>query len=473
MARATVSYSASASSVPVPLLSCSPRWCSRTPPDTSPSRRERRFLVFAGGWLVALWILASLLGRQPPLKTALLRCAPHCPASVFTVGSATTSPVAVRDAIIVALAAVVVGTPLLVIRRERASALPLRRAIAPVWLISIVTGLTGVLYYGSVILGLGDSPQLAAVFVATAATIPLAILFGLAAERLSMGKVLAGLVNDLAERPKADPEALISAALDDPSLRIAYRRPGRLAYVNAAGEAVPPAPEGRAMTLIDRRGRPIAAVSYSPELDALEQFIHAAAAAAMMRLEQTHLEAELKASTAELEASRARLMDVAHAERERLERDLHDGVQQQLTALRISLDLAAETAMEDPVSTERALEALGRRMDETLEAVRSLARGIYPALLRRSGLTTALQSAARASPIPATVRARRIGRYPEAIEVAVYFCCLEALQNVAKHTADEMPPPRSRCGRTDQVSASRYVTLGSASIQTERGSVGA
>ena len=141
-----------------------------------------------------------------------------------------------------------------------------------------------------------------------------------------------------------------------------------------------------------------------------------------------HLESELRASLQDLRASRARLEQAADAERRRIERDLHDGAQQRLVALRIKLELAAER-MDDP----ELLRGLGADVEEALDEIRDLARGIYPAPLADRGLVEGLRAAALRSPLPTTVLAAGVRRYPREIESAAYFCCLEALQNAAKH----------------------------------------
>jgi signal transduction histidine kinase len=207
--------------------------------------------------------------------------------------------------------------------------------------------------------------------------------------------------------------------------------------VNSLGEPVDPEHRrpGRSVAWIERDSQRIAAVIYDSDLSDQEPFIHAAGAAAMMRLERAQLIADLKASAADVAASRSRLVETAYAERQRFERDLHDGVQQDLVALRIKLDLAGEALREDPVRGQQMLTALGRHMDDVLETLRSLARGIYPALLDRQGLVPALESAARRSPLPVSVEAH-IDRYPVDTEAAVYFACLEALQNAMKHAGD-------------------------------------
>jgi signal transduction histidine kinase len=123
----------------------------------------------------------------------------------------------------------------------------------------------------------------------------------------------------------------------------------------------------------------------------------------------------------------------ADRERQRIERDLHDGAQQSLVALRIRLELAGELLRESPVGAERVLGELGAEVDAALEQVRSLARGIYPSVLSDRGLRDALRAAALRSPVRNTVDMDGIGRYPREIETAIYFCCLEAMQNAMKH----------------------------------------
>jgi len=172
-----------------------------------------------------------------------------------------------------------------------------------------------------------------------------------------------------------------------------------------------------------------------------------ASSAARLRREKTDLEARLAATRsdlastradlattrADLAASRTRLVDAAYAERQRIERDLHDSVQQQLVGVRIKLELASEEVGREPAAGRRMIDSIGRQMDEVLETLRSLARGIYPAVLHERGLGEALKSAGRRSPSPVSVRVTGIGRHASEVEIAVYFSCLEAMQNVAKH----------------------------------------
>jgi signal transduction histidine kinase len=136
----------------------------------------------------------------------------------------------------------------------------------------------------------------------------------------------------------------------------------------------------------------------------------------------------------ELRASRQRLVTAQDEERRRIERNIHDGAQQQLVALAVRLRLALGLVGKDEDRERRLLEELHAEAERTLEDLRDLARGIYPPLLADEGLPAALQAQARRSPVPAVVEADGVGRHPPEVEAAVYFCCLEALQNAAKYS---------------------------------------
>ena len=144
---------------------------------------------------------------------------------------------------------------------------------------------------------------------------------------------------------------------------------------------------------------------------------------------------ELRRKNDELRASRARVVAAADAERRRIERDLHDGAQQQLTCLSVQLLMAAKLAGHDP-DLASLLEQLGGEVRDTARELRSLAHGIYPPLLRANGLADALFAAASHCPLPTRVQAGSLGRYPADVEAAVYFCCLEAMQNACKHAGE-------------------------------------
>jgi signal transduction histidine kinase len=146
---------------------------------------------------------------------------------------------------------------------------------------------------------------------------------------------------------------------------------------------------------------------------------------------------QLRRQAAELQASRTRIVAAADCERRRIERNLHDGAQQRLTALAIKLSLACELAESHDDRVREVLAELRTDVRETADELRCLAHGIYPPVLAESGLPAALSAVARRSTLPTTVHAAPIGRYPAETEAAVYFCCLEAIQNACKHAGDE------------------------------------
>jgi signal transduction histidine kinase len=149
-------------------------------------------------------------------------------------------------------------------------------------------------------------------------------------------------------------------------------------------------------------------------------------------LRNVRLTAELQAKVVELRASRRRLVRAQDEERRKIERNLHDGAQQQLVALSVQLALLERLA-EDPARVRDLASQLEGGVRDALEDLRDLARGIYPPLLADKGLAVALEAQARRAVVSTIVEPDRIGRYPRDVEAAVYFCALEAMQNVAKY----------------------------------------
>lgn len=145
---------------------------------------------------------------------------------------------------------------------------------------------------------------------------------------------------------------------------------------------------------------------------------------------------QLRQQALDLQASRARIVSAADAERRRIERDLHDGAQQYLVAMAVKLRLAEQLATKDPAKARAMLDQLTGDIDHAVEELRNLAHGIYPPLLSNRGLREALRAASRRATLPAAIIADGIGRYTPEVEAAVYFCCVEALQNAAKHAGN-------------------------------------
>jgi signal transduction histidine kinase len=205
------------------------------------------------------------------------------------------------------------------------------------------------------------------------------------------------------------------------------------------GEDEPPdIPEATEVIPVRHRGELLGAIAVSvPAADPLtpeqERMLSELAAQGGLVLRNVGLTAELRARLEELQRSRQRLVAAQDEERRRIERNLHDGAQQQLIALTVKARLAQQLAERDPGKSAGLFGDIQRDAESALDDLRDLARGIYPPLLADRGLGAALEAQARKAPIPVTVDVVANTRYPQAIESALYFCCLEALNNIAKY----------------------------------------
>ena len=170
-----------------------------------------------------------------------------------------------------------------------------------------------------------------------------------------------------------------------------------------------------------------------PMSPADEKLISGLASQAGLVLRNVRLTEELKLRLDDLKAAQKRLVAAQDEERRKLERNIHDGAQQQLVALAVKARLTRTLTERDPAKAAEMLEQIEAETQSALEDLRDLARGIYPPLLADKGLEAALTAQARKSPVPVTVKAEGVGRFPQEVEAAVYFSTLEALQNVAKY----------------------------------------
>ena len=157
-------------------------------------------------------------------------------------------------------------------------------------------------------------------------------------------------------------------------------------------------------------------------------------------LRNTRLTAELQArleqiscQANEIRTSRQRIVAAQDAERRRLERDIHDGAQQHLVALAVKLNLAKTMAKRKPEKANDVVDQLGKEMDDALRTLDELARGIYPPLLEREGIAAALRARTATAPLDVAIEDRTTMRFAPEVELAVYFCILEALQNTTKY----------------------------------------
>ena len=213
---------------------------------------------------------------------------------------------------------------------------------------------------------------------------------------------------------------------------------------------------------------------FTPQVERFVDLLAQQCGLALDRAERTRDHAaELERVLGELRAAQARTLAAADAERRRIERDIHDGAQQRIVAVRVKLSLA-ESALDstDPVRAAWARTMIvesGRELESALHDLRLLAHGVFPRILADEGLPSALTAAARQAAIPASVDAAGVGRLPAEIESAVYFCCLEALQNAAKHAGADATRayPIWRSTKVEG-SRSRYATMASGSTPPRR-----
>jgi signal transduction histidine kinase len=238
--------------------------------------------------------------------------------------------------------------------------------------------------------------------------------------------------------PRAAPSGpvreMLAESLGDRSVAIAYWLPDRAAFVDEAGRpvALPEPGSGRAWTAVEQDGRRVAAIVHDAALDTTPELVHAAAAASSLAIDNERLKADLRARVEDLRVSRLRIVEAADEARRRIERDLHDGAQQQLLALALELRVL-RASISDPEAGP-LVDALGVRLDAALSDLRELARGIHPAILTRSGLEPAVAALAERAPVTVHVESSLDGRLPSPVEAAAYFVVAEALNNVARYS---------------------------------------
>jgi signal transduction histidine kinase len=320
--------------------------------------------------------------------------------------------------------------------RLRAATPVMRRTLEPVLLAAIFR--VGALGLGIAArrLDVSDHALQGATWVVALAlpVMAFAFLAGLVRWRLFVAGAMQRLATQLPGH--AEPEQLRAAladAFDDPSIEIVYWLDD--GWVDADGRpfAPPTVASGRWLTVVEDHGARVAGIVHDAGLRSDEAFVATATSYVLMTLDNQRLTAQASGLLHEVSESRARIQATADEERRRIERDLHDGAQQRLVALRIQLELEAEDAERGDAERAATLRRLGADVEEAIDEMRSLARGIYPAALADRGLADALRAAALRSPVPTTVLATGVGRYSREIETTAYFCCLEALQNAAKH----------------------------------------
>jgi signal transduction histidine kinase len=276
----------------------------------------------------------------------------------------------------------------------------------------------------------------AKIFFFTLALLPIAIVATFVRRRLARGSV-AGLVVQLGGPTEtADLRAALAAALGDPSLDLAYWFPAEARYVTGDGRPVevPDADSGRRSTVVERDGTPIAMLLHDPALEHNSGLVQSVCAAAGLALENERLQAELRARLVELNASRGRLVEATDAERRRIERNLHDGTQQRLVSIAMSLGLLESRLSPGHSDAAPIVREARTALTLALEELRELTQGIHPTLLVERGLPVALEELCRRAGLPAHLTVDLDVRLPDQVETAAYYFASEAISNAVKHS---------------------------------------
>jgi signal transduction histidine kinase len=408
--------------------------------------RGARAVVIGGALLIGLLYVPTIpLTAEFPLPAPFTSCTTNCPQNFFLAGSEPAFLVDVVKPIRDSLAMLVyLGAVFVLIARLRNAGHNERRTLSPVLTAAAVRFLAAIVYVSLRRVG-AEGPALeTAVFIAllSVPATALGFLVGLLQWRVYSGRALGLLTTGLAEtRTPAELRDLVARALEEPETEVYWSDPPEpgatvlTPWHTSSGMTVPAPIWPRVALLHETEAESGMRVAVACEEGFRDrpEFLDAVCACIVSGLERQRLDAALADSLADVAASRKRLVGAADSARQKIERDLHDGAQQQLVALRVKLELAREALEADPDEATEMVAGLGSQVEEIIEEVRSLARGIYPALLASDGLGEALRAAGQRSAIPVTIEADGVGRLPSETESAVYFCCLEAMQNVAKH----------------------------------------
>jgi signal transduction histidine kinase len=325
------------------------------------------------------------------------------------------------------------------VRRYRALGRINRSAIRPVLAVGSATVLSIGVLVGAQALGAGDglSQVLFVITVATLSFVPFAFLIGLLRSRFSAAGAVSELISALGETKgqELDIRSALASALGDETLEFFYWLPDREQFVDSLGRPaeLPEKDSGRSWTPAEHDGELIAAIAYDDSLSDDRQLIKATGSAAALALRNQRLEAELRANVEELRASRARIVQTSDRARRELERNLHDGAQQHLVSMALTLRMAQGKIDEDPAAAKELLAQASEDLSEATTELRELARGIHPAILTDRGLGAALGALATRSAVPVELGDVPEERLPPPVESAAYFVVAEALTNVARY----------------------------------------
>jgi len=459
------------------------------------SRLERRFVLF-GYLLAGLGPTAVLL-----FETNAQACS-DCPDNAFLAWPSHTTAVALAGVLNGIAGLYLLVLIVVLVRRWRGATPAARRALAPVYISG--SAATALLVVASIVGNLSHTVDRAVGWLAlgTFVCVPVFFLFGLLRGNLARVGVAKLLVDVPQERTLEETEGVLQRILHDPSLELAYWVADRRGYVDPGWRPYVLAPEelGRssipeavpapvAEILMDGVRRAldtgeVVTVEYQIQRsrglrDVESRIVRSGADEVVIivrditerkqsEVELERLQTELRDRLVELQASRARIVEAGDAERRRLERNLHDGAQQRLVSLSLTLRLAKARLRENPEAAEELLAAAAEELARALEELRELARGIHPAVLTERGLEPALETLVGRAPIPVAVESELEGRLPPSVEAAAFYVVSEALANVTKYA--EASSVEVRVGRANGYAVVEVADDGVGGADPARGS---
>ncbi len=390
--------------------------------------------------VITLYLPTALLAHRYPAPSPWSNCYLRCPHNAFMALASQPAWIdglvnPLRNAITIVVFLIVAGR---LAQRIRGANALMRRTVTPVAVVAIARLL--VFVAGVVSRGAAPASGVTEVIVWVIAfampAIALAFLLGLVRWHLFVAEGIRKVNARLRDMPGPEQvRDLLATTFEDPQLQIGSWSSRRRRWIDAAGVPLPEpaAGSGRWLTEVRDQDRRVVAIVHDAALREDSAYLEAAAAAAAVAFASERVATRTATMVRELRASRARILTAADDERRRIERDLHDGAQQRLVALCIHLELAAERTEPERPDEAAALRGLADEVEQALADIRTLSHGVYPAMLADRGLAEAVRSAALRAPVPTSVEVHGVEQYPPEISSAVYFCCLEALQNIAKH----------------------------------------
>jgi signal transduction histidine kinase len=293
--------------------------------------------------------------------------------------------------------------------------------------------------FADIIIGVSmvaDSPAWNAIQYSVRILGPIGILISVSRLRGRSASVIEIVAGRAGPPTGAELERALRRVFNDPSLALAYAAAD--AWVGTDGRQLDldNIPSGRVATVVPIAGSPSVGIIHDVLLLEEPALRRTLTAVVGLAVDNERLQSDLRAQLVEVKASRARIAEAADAERRRVERDLHDGAQQRLVALLVSLRTIRSRlgATPDPAVTSE-LDAASIEVRAAIAEVRELAQGLDPAIVREAGLAAAIRSLADRSPVPVTLDVTLDERLPARIESTAYFVLSEALANVAKHSA--------------------------------------